>query len=33
MDFGFQNADISIKERNKLKLTSFCGCAWLGQLN
>ena len=33
MDFGFQNADVCIQEINKLKLTTFFGCAWLGQLN
>ena len=33
MDIGFQNADICILERIKLKLTTFFVCAWLGQLN
>ena len=32
MDFGFQNAMYASK-KNKLKFTTFFGCAWLGQLN
>ena len=33
MDFGFENADVWIQGRNNVKLTTFFGSAWLGQLN